>query len=84
MNYKIFKKSLILIVIMILFILSFSPIVNSYSIEKNEDLQLKDDGIESLECIPLNFGLIHGDTMWAKGWTCGILRFTKIVAKTSF
>lgn len=29
----------------------------------------------------LKFGLIHGDTMWAEGWTCGPLKFTRIVAR---
>jgi len=53
-----------------------SPLVKQYF-----DLQPNEESIKTENPKPFNFGFIHGDTMWAKGWACGILRFVKIVAK---
>lgn len=30
---------------------------------------------------PLNFGILFGSTLWAKGWACGPLRFAQIYAR---
>jgi hypothetical protein len=48
-----------------------NPVVKQYF-----DLQPKDENVKTLK-----FGLIHGDTRWADGWTCGPLKFTSIVAR---
>ena len=45
------------------------------------DLQPKDENEKTLNSNNLKFGLIHGDTKWADGWTCGPLKFTSIVAR---
>lgn len=45
------------------------------------DLQPTDESVKTTDLDLFNFGIIHGDTMWAKGWTCSPLKFTRIVAR---
>ena len=77
----LYKKLVVLILFEIMLLLSFSPIVNSEEFIKNINIQSNEENQIDPECIPLKFGFIHGETMWVKGWACGMLSFTKIVAK---